>query len=315
MRLSIRSVCLDETNRPHLRLNETRSRSVHLQSDHKSTKSRVDIWRPRDFKSIELHRGMEITFEYPRHWHDEFYLCAILEGVAYLDSAGTSILIPRGTLAMVPSGEVHANRKLRCTFRCIFMEFKALHSAIEQFVEQTIPGLNFRTTLIDDARTIASFLRLHRSLEKSSSRLGRDHSLLVFLHRLLTRHGTASITLSRDGNEDSAVRRSKKFLDDHYADRVLLHELARLTGLSPYHLNRSFCRKIGMPPHAYQLQVRIARAKSALRAGSSVARVALATGFADQSHFTHVFKRLVGDTPAQYWLHSKNLQDSPDASH
>jgi hypothetical protein len=62
---------------------------------------------------------------------------------------------------------------------------------------------------------------------------GRDHSLLVFLHQLVARHSTASITLSRDGNEDSAVQRSKKFLDEHYAERVSLQELARLAGLSP----------------------------------------------------------------------------------
>jgi AraC-like DNA-binding protein len=283
---------------------------VSVQDDSKDRKSLVDIWRPRDFESIELHRGSGITQAYPRHWHDEIYLCAILEGAAYLDLPGTSIFTPPGTLAMVPSGEVHANRKLECTFRCIFMEFKAVQSLLEQFVERTILGFNFRTTRIDDVRTIAGFLRLHQSLEKPSSRLGRDHSVLVFLHRLLARHSTASITSSRDGNEDSAVRRSKKFLDEHYADRVSLHELARLTGLSPCHLNRSFGRKIGMPPHAYQLQVRIARAKSALRTGSSIAGVALATGFVDQSHFTRQFKRFVGITPAKYAGESKKVQDT-----
>jgi len=289
-------------------LRRTDSQQASGHSDRSRTPL-VDIWRPKDFESIELHRGSGITQEYPRHWHDEIYLCAVQEGAAYLDCAGTSIFTPRGTLAVVPSGQVHANRKLDCTFRCIFMEFKVLRSAVEQSVEQAVPEVDFRTTLIDDARTLSSFLRLHRLLEKPSSRLGRDHSLLVFLHGLLVRHGTANPTLSRDGNEDSAVRQSKRFLDEHYADPVPLRELARLTGLSPYHLNRSFCRKVGMPPHAYQLQVRIARAKSALRAGSSIAGVALAMGFADQSHFTRVFKRLVGGTPGQYSGHSKNVLD------
>ena len=287
---------------------------AQAQSDREDKKPPVEIWRPREFESIELHRGSAITQEYPRHWHDEIYLCAILEGTAYLDCPEGSIRTPRGTLAMVPAGEVHANRKLQCTFRCIFMEFKSLQLVAEQFLEKSIPGLNFRTTLIKDGRTLASFLRLHRSLEKRSSRLGRDHALMVFLHRLLARHSTACILLPQEGNEDSAVLRSKKFLDDHYADRVTLHELAQLTGLSPYHLNRSFCRKIGIPPHVYQLQMRIARAKSALRKGSSIARVALATGFADQSHFTRVFKRLEGDTPAQFCRHSKNVQDTPQPS-
>jgi AraC-like DNA-binding protein len=289
-------------------LRRTGSQKARAHGDRSRTPL-VDIWRPNDFESIELHRGSGITQEYPRHWHDEIYLCAVQEGAAYLDCPGTSISTPRGTLAVVPSGQVHANRKLDCTFRCIFMEFNALRNAVEQSVEQSVPELDFRTTLIDDARTLSSFLQLHRSLEKPSSRLGRDHSFLVFTYGLLARHSTASITLSRNGNEDSAVQQSKKFLDEHYADPVPLRELARLTGLSPYHLNRSFCRKVGMPPHAYQLQVRIARAKSALRTGSSIAGVALAMGFADQSHFTRVFKRLVGGTPAQYSGRRKNVLD------
>jgi len=192
------------------------------------------------------------------------------------------------------------------------MEFSAMQNATEQLVEQPVPGFNFHTTVIEDTPTLSHYLRLHRSLEKPNTRLKRDHALSMFLHRLLTRYCAASISSSRDGNEDSAVRRSKRYLDEHYAENVPLNELARLTGLSPYHLNRSFCRKIGMPPHAYQLQVRIARAKSALRTGSSIVQVAMETGFADQSHFTRVFKRLAGGTPAQFWSHRKIVQDTPE---
>jgi transcriptional regulator GlxA family with amidase domain len=175
-----------------------------------------------------------------------------------------------------------------------------LQDAVEQSVEKPVPGLDFRTTLTDDAPTLSRFLRLHRSLETPCSRLERDHALLIFLHRLLVQHGTASLKLSGPGNEDSAVERSKKFLEAHYADQVPLHDLARLTGLSPFHLNRSFCRKIGMPPHAYQLHVRITRARSFLRLGRSIADTASLAGFVDQSHFTRHFKRFVGVTPGRY---------------
>src|SRR5262249_16287688 len=101
-------------------------------------------------------------------------------------------------------------------------------------------------------------------------------------------------------NEDLAVRRTRQFLEEHYAERVSLLELARLTGLSAYHLNRSFCRKIGMPPHEYQLQTRILRAKAFLRRGRSVSETAALVGFADQSHFTRHFKRSVGVTPGKF---------------
>jgi hypothetical protein len=55
-----------------------------------------------------------------------------------------------------------------------------------------------------------------------------------------------------------------------------------------------------MPPHAYQIQARLLRARELLRNGRAIAEVAAMTGFADQSHFHRHFKRLLGTTPAQF---------------
>jgi AraC-like DNA-binding protein len=59
------------------------------------------------------------------------------------------------------------------------------------------------------------------------------------------------------------------YLDDNYAEDVTLDGLAELAGLSPSHLARLFHTEVGMPPHAYQLQVRIARAKRLLLQGAA----------------------------------------------
>ena len=275
----------------------------------------VDIWRPREFESIELHHGSEVTVEYPRHWHDEFYLSATLAGASYLACSRISLSVPPGQLVVVPPGEVHANRKLGCTSRTIFLEFKTLQDAVEQFVERSIPGLDFRPGLIDDERTTNDFLQLHRSLKGPWFELEQESSLFLFLCQLVTDHSSAQVSLSRKGNEDAAVQRAKIFLEEHYADRVSIHDLARLTRLSPYHFNRSFCQKVGMPPHAYQLQLRIARAKRFLRLGRSVSETACLVGFFDQSHFVHSFKRSAGVTPSQYVRFSKNLQDGRVHTH
>jgi AraC-like DNA-binding protein/mannose-6-phosphate isomerase-like protein (cupin superfamily) len=269
----------------------------------------VGIWRPREFNSIELQHGSEVTVEYPRHWHDEFYLSATLGGASYLDCSRTSFSVTPGQLVMVPPGEVHANRKLGCTSRTMFLEFKALQDVVEQFVERSIPALDFLPGLIDDKRTAKAFLQLHRSLEGARFELEQENSLFLFLCQLVTCHSAAQVPLSREGNEDFAVQRAKLFLEEHYADRVSIHDLARLTRLSAYHFNRSFCQKVGMPPHAYQLQLRIAQAKRFLRLGRSVSETACLTGFYDQSHFVHCFKRSEGVTPYQYVRLSKNLQD------
>jgi AraC-like DNA-binding protein len=275
----------------------------------------VDIWRPREFHSIELQHGSEVTVEYPRHRHDEFYLSATLAGVSHLDCSGTSFSAIPGQLVVVPSGEVHANRKLECTSRTIFLEFKAFQNAVEQFVERSIPPLDFRPGLIDDQCTLEAFLQLHRSLEGPWFELEQENSLFLFLCELVTSHSAIQISLSPEGSEDVAVKRAKLFLEDHYADRVSIHDLARLTRLSPYHFNRSFCQKVGMPPHAYQLQLRIAHAKRFLRLGRLVSDTACLVGFFDQSHFVHSFKRSEGVTPSQYVRFSKNLQDGKVQTH
>ena len=275
----------------------------------------VDIWRPREFDSIELHHGTEVTVEYPRHWHDEFYLSATLAGASYLECSRTSLSVPQGQLVMVPPGEVHANRKFGCTSRTIFLVFKALQDAVEQFVERSISRLDFSPGLIDDKRTANDFLQMHQSLKAPWFELEQENSLFLFLCRLVTGHSATPTPLSRVGNEDVPVQRAKLFMNEHYAERISIHDLARLTRLSPYHFNRSFCQKVGMPPHAYQLQLRIAHAKHFLRLGRSVSETACLVGFFDQSHFVHSFKRSAGATPSQYVRFSKNLQDGKVHTH
>jgi AraC-like DNA-binding protein len=77
-------------------------------------------------------------------------------------------------------------------------------------------------------------------------------------------------------------------------------ELARLAGLSAFHLCRVFRQSVGMPTHAYQTQLRVRRAKVLLRAGLPITSAALAAGFYDQAHLTRHFKRVVGVPPGSY---------------
>ena len=268
----------------------------------------IDRWRVPGFEAVELHRGSDITQSHPRHWHEELYLCATLRGASYLLSRGTSLLIPRGTLAMVAPGEIHANRKIHCTLRCLFLEFNGLRGVIEQFLERNIPALTFSSGLIEDQLVATKFLKVHRALEEDDAESAKA-DFVSFLSDLAAHHSSPNILLPRTGNEASAVRQTKEFLDAHYAERVSLHQLARLTGLSAYHLHRSFCRSLGMPPHEYQLQMRITKAKSLLRLGCSISETASLVGFVDQSHFTRHFKRSVRVTPGRFLRQSKNVQD------
>lgn len=98
------------------------------------------------------------------------------------------------------------------------------------------------------------------------------------------------------------VRRVTAFLEAECQRAIRLDELAALVGLSPSHFSQAFKSATGLPPHRYQLVARIERAKRLLATGRfSLSDVATECGFADQPHFTRVFRQRVGLAPGQ-WL-------------
>jgi AraC family transcriptional regulator len=79
-----------------------------------------------------------------------------------------------------------------------------------------------------------------------------------------------------------------------------LWELAQLAGMSPHYFCELFKNSTGLSPHQYSLRCRVDRAKEFLRSPQyTIIQVAKAIGFADQSHFTKVFRRIVGVTPTK----------------
>ena len=83
--------------------------------------------------------------------------------------------------------------------------------------------------------------------------------------------------------------------------QLAFQDLERSRGLSPSHFARAFRGSTGMPPHRWLLNRRIEKAKDALHnTQASLAAVATACGFADQSHFTRVFTRFVGISPGAW---------------
>jgi AraC-like DNA-binding protein len=96
------------------------------------------------------------------------------------------------------------------------------------------------------------------------------------------------------------VHRATALLRERWNGAVPLAELAEAAGLSRFELVRRFRAQTGLTPHAFQVNLRVARARSMLASGDPPAAVAAACGFADQPHLTRTFRRAVGVTPARY---------------
>jgi AraC-like DNA-binding protein len=130
----------------------------------------------------------------------------------------------------------------------------------------------------------------------------RHRSIVINAERAVSeqgRHGEQGYDCGRKP-ERALVRRVREYLDENYADNITLDHLAQMVNLSAFHLNRIFKSEVGLPPHAYQTQVRVMRGKSLLAQGMAIDQVAVEVGFFDQSHFTNHFKRLFTYTPGIY---------------
>jgi AraC family transcriptional regulator len=98
------------------------------------------------------------------------------------------------------------------------------------------------------------------------------------------------------------VARAMQYLQENFAQEIGLADIAHAARVSPYHLARLFKQVTGVTPHQYLIGVRVDNARALLSAGAgkrSIADVAEAVGFADQSHLTRHVKRLLGVTPRE----------------
>jgi AraC family transcriptional regulator len=129
-----------------------------------------------------------------------------------------------------------------------------------------------------------------------------DHVLLaVGAHIAQTYGGMRPVSrLVRGGLAPWQERRAKEMIAANL-DGVPVTELARECRLSRAHFSRAFRRSVGVAPHNWLIEQRIALSKKKLRDDRlSLAGVAAECGFSDHAHFTRHFARIVGVTPSAW---------------
>jgi AraC family transcriptional regulator len=210
---------------------------------------------------------------------------------------GTIMLVPRGTrdrfLAEDPIATVS-----------VALHPQLLTQALDATAQRDDIELTPQWNLSD--RHIASVLLALRVDLEGGSPAGRLYgeslgtALAVYLAR---RYAARSVQTRpmRGGLQTYRLRRVLDYIAAHLDQDLSLAALAKTAGLSPHYFVELFRQRMGTPPHRYVVEQRIERARRLLRdPARSVIEVALSTGFASQSHFGRVFRRVVGMTPARY---------------
>ncbi len=154
--------------------------------------------------------------------------------------------------------------------------------------------------------TILGFGRLFRQELEQGRYAGKVYGetlTMAFALHLLSQYAVHKVKINPPKGKLSA-RQLKHVLDytqAHLSEELSLDAIAEGANLSAFHFSRLFKTTVGYSLHQFILHLKIERAKSLIRKHTlSFTEVALLTGFYDQSHFIHAFKRAVGVSPKAF---------------
>jgi len=129
-----------------------------------------------------------------------------------------------------------------------------------------------------------------------------DQLALSIAGRLIRKNGGARPTqATRHGFGKHKLRMVTDYVEDALDMELSLKDLSTLAAMSITHFTRQFRAVMGLSAHQYVVQRRIERAKYLLgRTQEPIAQIAHGCGFSHQEHLSGMFRRHVGETPAQY---------------
>jgi AraC-like DNA-binding protein len=266
---------------------------------------------PRDqtaFTSLPILGGIGVlratyhSHSFSPHTHDTFAIGVFDHGGATvrcenrISDAGVSDVL------VIEPGAVHSawspgGREWR--YRSFYPSARIFASLVEESGATTAHE-GFGRHVIHDPGLARRLKAALAAIELRDSPLGIEE-LLVSALRSLWAHTLAHRSPAPMRRTSAAsLARAKEYIDSHTERHVSLADIAQVAGLSRYRLIRAFAERFGLTPYAYYMQRRIAEATHLLATGMGPAQVAVSCGFADQSHLTRHFKRLVGVTPGAY---------------
>lgn len=246
---------------------------------------------------------------YAPHRHDTYAIGITLAGVQRFDYRGaTRNSLPGGIVVLHPDerhdGRAGDARPFR--YRSLYVPPADIQPMLGGRALPFVDG-----GVSASSRLRGAILALLGDLDRPLTRLEQQdglYDLAMALERAARRPIPATIA-----NRAAAIR-ARDYIEAHLDDAFALADLEAATGHGRWQLSRDFRVLFGTSPYRYLMMRRLDRARGMMLAGQGIAETALDSGFADQSHFSRMFKRAFGLTPnlwraAVLGLHDRSRPD------
>lgn len=234
------------------------------------------------------------TLNIPSHFHSHTNIAFALKGT-FRETVGTTNRVCRPfDLIIRPGGESHSNEYGREEVRCLIIEVKPQRLAMIQQVSDVLD----RVVHIRGGWMPPLAMRIYKEFQimDSASPLSIEALTLELLAR------TARFGLrSQSSTGPRWVHQARELLHEQFSQQLSLSRVAKLVGVHPAHLAKTFRKHCHCTVGEYVRRLRLEYATSELtHSCKPLAEIALAAGFYDQSHFNREFKLQNGITPSEF---------------
>lgn len=262
----------------------------------------VQFWRDSDLPGVEVRFSSYTEDAFRNHTHAEYSIGFLESGRTTFHLDGEPYTAVGGQMVFIGPNVPHAcnpDRDSNMTYRMFYVDPAWLASVASEVFGSKVDAVMFPNPVVNDSELVTHWRTLHTVIIDGADRLEKESLLVQGLADVIARHAEMGGVVEPAGNEE-AVQKATDHLAANLTEKVSLDELSEVAHLSRYHLLRVFQAAIGLPPHAYQNQLRVDLGKRLLAQGMPISQAAAEAGFVDQSHFSRVFKQYIGATPKQY---------------
>lgn len=259
----------------------------------------VHYYRAAELPFFELKRCNSGDLAYKLHSHEEYSLGMVEQGKSIFRYAGRRAEIQSNSLVYLPPDLVHSCNPAGEDWQ--YMMLFADAKWVEGFLAGRKNALRNRPLVQTPGNgrvRQAMNTVFHVFGQAGVSPLEREGWVMAVWEALFP---------CAQSEADRCCRRAlpgvaliKEYLDSCFMKKITLAELEQVSGLNKFNIIRLFNKSFNLPPHTYQLLLRVNYAKKELRKNRQQTEVALEAGFYDQSHFCKVFKTHTGITPDKY---------------
>jgi len=235
---------------------------------------------------------------FARHRHDTYAIGVTEAGLQMFDYRGRLERSGPGDVVVLHPDEAHDGRAGGAEgfgYRIVYVEPARIAAAVRAIRGRPAPLPFARETVSRNPTLARAVIAAFRAEPEP---LALDALVLRLAEGLVEGEDGRPLATSRR-LDHAALDRARACLEGRRAI-VRSAELEAVTGLSRYELARQFRDRYGTSPYRYSLMRRLDFARHRLHAATPLADLALAAGFADQAHFTRMFRSAYGVTPGRY---------------